>query len=98
MSNRYRQEPASRRRPNAFGSTKADLERRDQLVQESLSREDRGMVLVYDEQADEIREVTRKEAAAGLMRFARSLGPGTPACGEWERKALAMARGEDWQS
>ena len=54
------------------------------------------MVLVYDEANDRVIEVTRAEAAAGLMRFARSLGPGTPACGAWERKALAMARGEDW--
>jgi hypothetical protein len=55
-----------------------------------------GTVLVYDEANDQVIEVTRAEAAAGLMRLARSLGPGTPVCGEWERKALAMARGEDW--
>jgi hypothetical protein len=56
------------------------------------------MVLVYDEANDRVIEVTRQEAAAGLMRFARSLGPGTPACGEWERKAIAMERGKDWTS
>ena len=43
---------------------------------------------------DETREVTRAEAAAGLARYARALGPGTPACGEAERQALAMLRGE----
>lgn len=52
-------------------------------------------VLVYDEANDQVIEVTRQEAAAGLMRFARSLGPGTPACGEWERRALAMLRGDE---
>ena len=51
------------------------------------------MVMVYDVATSEAREVTVEEAAAGLMRYARSLGPGTPACGEYERQALAMLRG-----
>ena len=36
-------------------------------------------------------EVTRSEAAAGMVRYARSLGAGTPACGEWERRAMDIA-------
>ena len=51
-------------------------------------------VLVYDVATDEMREVTRAEAAAGMARYARTLGPGTPACGEVERQALQMLRGE----
>jgi hypothetical protein len=71
-----------------------------QRAADKLNAQERAadMVLVYNESAGEMREVTRAEAAAGMMRFARSLGPGTPACGVWERKALAMARGQDWQS
>jgi hypothetical protein len=34
MTNRYRQEKTPKRGPNAFGSEKADLERRHQLVTE----------------------------------------------------------------
>jgi len=53
-------------------------------------------VEVYDVDTGEVREVTRAEAAAGLVRYARrELGAGTPACGEAERQALALLRGED---
>ena len=52
------------------------------------------MVTVWDVDTDESREVTVQEAAAGMVRYARSLGPGTPACGEVERRALALLRGE----
>jgi hypothetical protein len=51
-------------------------------------------VPVWNEEAGENMWVTRAEAAAGLVRFARTLGPGTAACGEAERQALAMLRGE----
>jgi len=51
-------------------------------------------VWVGDDDTGEYREVTVQEAAAGMIRYARSLGPGTPACGEAERQALAMLRGE----
>lgn len=39
--------------------------------------------------------VTRQEAAQGLIRYARSLGRGTPACGEAERRALEILRTAD---
>jgi hypothetical protein len=52
-----------------------------------------GLVAVNDG-TDTVLWVTRAEAAAGLVRFARSLGPGTAACGEGERQALAVLRGE----
>lgn len=39
--------------------------------------------------------VTRQEAAQGLIRYARSLGRGTPACGEAERRALEILRAAD---
>lgn len=47
-------------------------------------------ITVWDVENDCSIEVTVDEARAGMVRFARSLGPGTPACGEWERKALAL--------
>ena len=50
---------------------------------------------VYDVQQDEIVSVPRAEAAAGIARYGRSLGEGTPACGEYERRALEVARGDD---
>lgn len=52
------------------------------------------MVQVWDVNTDEIREVPLTEAAAGMIRYARTLGPGTPACGEVERQALELLRGE----
>jgi hypothetical protein len=55
---------------------------------------DDNMIWVYDCKAGEAREVTRAEAAADIMRFARELGPGTPACGEWEKYALRVLQGE----
>lgn len=51
-------------------------------------------VMVWDVHVGMAREVSRAEAAAGLVRYARSLGPGTAACGEYERRALALLRGE----
>lgn len=46
-------------------------------------------MMVYDVQRDAMVEVTPAEARAGMMRYARSLGPGTAACGVWERRALS---------
>lgn len=51
------------------------------------------MVIVWNAETDESLVVTREQAAAGIMAYARSLGPGTPACGEFERKALELLRG-----
>lgn len=48
-----------------------------------------GVVLVWDVEAGEVRVVSAAEARAGMVRYARSLGPGSPACGEHERRALA---------
>jgi hypothetical protein len=44
---------------------------------------------VYDVERDEMTEVTPAEARAGMVRYARSLGAGTSACAEWERRATA---------
>lgn len=44
--------------------------------------------LVYDVAADAVIAVPVAEARAGLLRFARSLGPGSPACGVWEQRAI----------
>lgn len=52
----------------------------------------KGLVPVWDVDADETAWVTRAEAAAGMVRYARTLGPGTAACGEVERRALEMLR------
>jgi len=38
-------------------------------------------IQIYDVEHDVGLEVTRAEAVAGLFRYARSLGPGTPAAG-----------------
>ena len=51
------------------------------------------LVLVWDTESGELIAVPRAEAAAGMVRYARSLGPGSPACGEVERQALQLARG-----
>lgn len=53
-----------------------------------------GPRVVWDVDADCSRTVSREEAAAGMLRYARTLGPGSPACGEAERRALALLRGE----
>lgn len=52
-------------------------------------------VEVYSVERDEIITVSRQEAAAGIMRYARSLGAGTPACGVYEERALKILRGEN---
>jgi hypothetical protein len=49
-----------------------------------------GKVWVWDAAAEEGRVVTIAEAAEGMTRYARSLGPGTPACGEVERQTLEL--------
>lgn len=50
-------------------------------------------VPVYDVDNDCVIFVPPAEAAAGMIRYARSLGPGTAACGEIERQALALLKG-----
>lgn len=50
-----------------------------------------GLVPVYDLDAGETIYVPLAEARAGMVRYARSLGPGTPACGVWEERALKLA-------
>jgi hypothetical protein len=47
-------------------------------------------MLVRDVDRGQMTEVTTAEAAAGMMRYARSLGPGSAACGEWERAAVEL--------
>jgi hypothetical protein len=54
----------------------------------------RDVIAVWDVEHDAMIEVTRAEAAAGMLRYAHSLGRGTPACGEVERQALALLHGE----
>jgi hypothetical protein len=49
--------------------------------------------VVFDTETEEPRVVTFAEASAGMLRYARTLGPGSPACGEFERRALALLRG-----
>jgi hypothetical protein len=44
---------------------------------------------VWDAENDRTVEVSVAEARAGLGRYARSLGAGTPACGEWETTSIA---------
>jgi hypothetical protein len=51
------------------------------------------VITVWDAGSDTVIEVTVAEAAAGLVRYARSLGPGTPACAEFERRAIELAKG-----
>jgi hypothetical protein len=46
-------------------------------------------MMVYDVQRDAMVEVTLAEARAGMMRYARSLGPGSAACGVREQRGLA---------
>lgn len=53
------------------------------------------VVMVWDEQAGEARELPVAEVAANMVAYARSLGPGTAACGEIERQAIALLHGDD---
>lgn len=53
---------------------------------------------VYDTESGEITDVSPAEAAVGMIRYARTLGPGTPACGEYERKALALLDGDSTET
>ena len=51
------------------------------------------LVAVWDVQARQAREVPPGEAAAGLVRYARTeLGIGTPACGVAEGQAVELLR------
>ena len=47
-------------------------------------------ILVYDTGTGEVRSVPVREAAAGLLRYARSPGRGTAACGEVVREAVQL--------
>jgi hypothetical protein len=49
------------------------------------------MMMVYDVESDSMIEVTVADQVAGMIDFARSLGPGTPACAVWERRAIELA-------
>ena len=51
-----------------------------------------GEIAVWDVADGRVITVTRSEAAAGMIRYARTLGPGSPACGELERQALELMR------
>ena len=55
-------------------------------------------VAVYDVETGRGMDVPRAEAAAGHLRYARSLGAGSPAAGVGEQRALAVLRGEEGQS
>ena len=46
-------------------------------------------VAVYDVETGEGATVSRQEAAAGMVRYARTLGPGSPACA-WEKRAIDL--------
>jgi hypothetical protein len=48
------------------------------------------MQQVWDVDRGEIREVSDSEVVAGMIRYARLLGAGTPACGVYERHALEL--------
>ena len=48
-----------------------------------------GTVRVWDVQRQCMTEVTEAEARAGLARYARTLGPGSAACGAYEARAVA---------
>lgn len=61
---------------------------------ELLAHDGRYRVLVWDEEAGEFAAVHRLEAARGGLRYAESLGPGTPACFAASERAMELA-GED---
>lgn len=45
-------------------------------------------VQVYNIDAGRIIEVSADEARAGMVRYARSLGAGSAACGAWEQRSM----------
>jgi hypothetical protein len=51
------------------------------------------VIAVWDADSDTVIAVTVAEAAAGLVRYARRLGPGTPACGVYEARAIELMQG-----
>jgi hypothetical protein len=52
-----------------------------------------GHVQVWDVKAGRMRTVSKAEAAAGMARYGRSLGAGSPAAAVWERRAVRMVQG-----
>jgi hypothetical protein len=51
--------------------------------------------LVWDEEAQTTRQVTRQQAVGNLMALAAQLGRGTPCAGVLEGQAAEIARGGD---
>jgi hypothetical protein len=51
--------------------------------------------LVWDEEAQTTRQVTRQQMIDNLMALAAQLGKGTPCAGVLEQQALEIARGGD---
>ena len=49
--------------------------------------------IVWDSEAQEHIAISRAEMVGNLMGMATRLGRGTPASGEWERKAIEVAEG-----
>jgi len=54
-----------------------------------------GLVPVFDMDADQVILVPLAEARAGMVRYARTLGPGSPAAGVWEQRALSLRGGPE---
>jgi hypothetical protein len=50
------------------------------------------VITVWDVENERMTEVPIAEAATGMIRYARSLGPGTPACGVYEQRAVELLR------
>jgi len=74
--------PGAGRRERAY---QPDDDRTDEQLAAS------GLMRACTVPGDEVVIVTRDEASAGLLRYAHSLGQGTPACAVWERRALVLA-------
>ena len=83
---RYASHETARRAADALNAQEAASPPRCQLPAPQRT------VQVWDVRTDAVTEVTVQEAAAGMIRYARSLGPGTAACGEVERQALELLR------
>jgi len=76
-----------------FGTVSDDMDDAIATEIDTRLREHRtSLVLCHDTASGAVLLLTAREAAAGMLRYAHSLGQGTPACAAWEERAVRMAR------
>jgi hypothetical protein len=70
-----------------------DADNQDRNERNGSTMDAANCFIAWNEEANETQVMTRAEMVRSLTAQAHSLGRGTPACGEMERKALEVAQG-----